>query len=308
MFDTVNLRLDRAEVSKGNLFELLPYLSEITERQNEKSGYNCSGKIGDYTVNIFDFGVFFNGSLAKYYLGNNIETLTRHEAKAAIEQLSDNLHTDIRLAKVTRFDFSTVIQTKRPPADYYSYFGQKPYFERQQATKNTLYYNNHQRKLIFYDKTKEAGAKGVKMPEIFINNNLLRYELRYTKRINKQFKTDVTASTLTDEVFYKTNIQNWHNEFKTIQKLKSSDFMIDNINSRKEAKEALFAYSLQQLGQSTIDDFLAELKAEKKFSSRSDYTKLKNELNKIVVAKNGNKNELINELEKSIFRTAKYAM
>ena len=308
MYDTVNFRLDRADVSLGNPFELVPYLSDITERQSETSRYSCSGKIGNYSVYISDYGVFLNGSLAKYYLGNNIETLTRHNAIAAIEQLSDNLHTDIRIAKVTRLDISTVIQTQRQPADYYSYLGQKPYFDRLQSTKNTLYYNNHQRQLIFYDKTKEAATKCVQIPEIFINNNLLRYELRYSKRINKQFKTDVTASTLTDEVFYKTNIQNWYNEFKTIQKIKKQSFMIDDINSRKEAKEALFAYLLQQEGQSTIDDFLAELKAEKKFSSRSDYTKLKNELNKIIVAKNGNKNELINELGKSIFITAKYAM
>jgi len=57
MFDTVNFWIDRAEVSGGNPFELVPYLSEKTERQNEKKGYSCSGKIGDYTVGIFGYGV-----------------------------------------------------------------------------------------------------------------------------------------------------------------------------------------------------------------------------------------------------------
>jgi len=52
---------------------------------------------------------------------------------------------------------------------------------------------------------------------------------------------------------------------------------------------------------------LNELKAKKKFNSRSDYTKLKTELNKMLVSKNGNKSDLIQELETAIFDIAKYA-
>jgi len=307
MFDTVNFWLDRVELSGGSPFDTQRYLSELTERQNE-NGYSCTGKEGDYQINIAENGISLKGSLAKYHLGNNIDTLTRHTAKQAIEQLSDNLHLDISKAKVTRLDISTVIQTKRPPADYYNYLGQKPYFDRLQATKETLYYNNHQRKIIFYDKTKEAKGAGVAIPEIFINNNLLRYELRFTKRLNNQFKANVTASTLTDEVFYKNIIQSWHNEFKTIQKLKNNSFMIEENTTLKKAKEAIIANALQIAGQDYIENCLNDLKAAKCLNNRSDYTKLKADLNKMLVAKNGNKNDLIQELEKSIFITAKYAM
>ena len=53
------------------------------------------------------------------------------------------------------------------------------------------------------------------------------------------------------------------------------------VNSKKNAKEALFAYLLHEAGQNLVTDFLNELKAEKKLKNRSDYTKLKTELNKI---------------------------
>jgi hypothetical protein len=306
MFDTLNFWIDRVELSGGAPFDVLPYLSEITERQNE-NGYSCTGKAGDYEIYISDNGISLKGSLAKNYFGDNLHTLKRKDVQFAIEQLSDTLHTDIKAAKVTRLDVSTVIPTKRPPADYYSYLGQKPYFNRLRVHADTLQYNNHQRQIIFYDKSKEATAKGVPIPEIWQNSNLLRYELRYTKRVGKQLKTDLKAAKLYERPFYDNIIQSWYNEFKTIQKIKNQSFMTDDTTTLKQAKEALFAYLLQQSGQSTIDEFLNELKSGKKFNSRSDYTKLKNDLNKMLVSKNGNKSELISELETYIFDTAKYA-
>jgi hypothetical protein len=308
MFDNVNFWIDSGEISGGqNPFDILPRLSEITEKQNEKQGYSASGKAGNYSVNIYQNGISLKGSLAKNYFGDNLHTLTRRDTRQAIEQLSDNLHLNLSAARVTRLDVSTVIPTKRQPADYYTFLGQKPYFERLQPTKNTLYYNNHQRQIIFYDKTKEAHSAGVAIPEIFTNNNLFRYELRYTKRLNKQLKTDLTAATLTDKAFYRSVIQNWYNEFKTIQKLKNQRFMIDSITTLKEAKTALFAHLLQQSGQNTIDSFLSELKAQKRFNNRSDYTKLKTELNKILAAPKNQKSDLIKELETYIFDVARYA-
>ncbi|MDR1120474.1 MAG: hypothetical protein LBM08_06110 [Dysgonamonadaceae bacterium] len=306
MFDTVNFWIDRAELSGVSPFDVLHCLSEITERQNDR-GYSCTGKAGDYTVNVYETGISLKGSLAKNYYGDNLHTLRRWEVKQAIEQLSDNLHIDIGTAKINRLDVSTIIQTKRPPSDYYGYLGSKPHFERLQSTPDTLYYNNNQRQIIFYDKTREATATGVEIPEILQNSNLFRYELRYIKRLNKQLKTDLTAAKLYDVEFYRSVIGSWYNEFKAIQKIKKQSFMIDNINTVKEAETALFASLLQQAGQSGIDEFVNDLKAQKRFGSRSDYTKLRADLNKMAVAKNGNKSDLIKELETAIFNIARYA-
>jgi hypothetical protein len=309
MFDTVNFWIDRAELSGISPFDVLPCLSEITERQNDK-GYSCTGRAGDYTVNVYEAGISLKGSLAKNYFGDNLHTLKRRDVKQAVEQLCDGLHTDIGTAKVTRLDVSTIIPTKRPPADYYGYLGGKPYFERLQSTPDTLYYNNRQRQIVFYDKTGEATAKGVQIPEILQNSNLFRYELRYTKRLNRQLNTDLTAAKLYDVEFYRSVIGDWYNEFKTIRKIKKQSFMtdmIDSINSKKDAKEALFAALLQEKGQSYIDEFLSGLKAQKRFGNRSDYTKLKADLDKIIVAGNGNKSDLIKELETAIFDIARYA-
>jgi hypothetical protein len=171
-----------------------------------------------------------------------------------------------------------------------------------------LYYNNHQRQIIFYDKIKEATAKGVAIPDVWDNcSNLLRYEMRVTKRLNEQLNADTTAAILFDEAFYYSIVQRWYSEFKSIQKIKNTSFMVDNITTPKEAQTALFAYLLQQGGQSIITEFLAELKAKNVFEDRKYYSRVKSDLNKILAAPKGDKSDLIKELETAIFDVAKYA-
>jgi hypothetical protein len=307
MYDTVNFWMDRVNVS-DNPFDILPCLSEITERQNEKSGYSCTGKVGDYTVSVYERGISLRGSLAKYFLPSNIHTLKRKDTKHAIEQLSDQLHINLTLAKITRLDISTVLYTKRPPADYFPYLGHKPNFERLQSTPDTLYYNQRQRQIIIYDKSKEAIAKGVQVPEILQNSNLLRYELRFIKRLNNQLNTDLTVTKLYDTEFYRSIAQRWYNEFKTIQKIKKQSFMIDKIpKTLQEAEVALLAALLQEKGQSIIDEYLNELKAKNAFKERQRYYELRKKLNSLLTSPKGEQSDLIKELETQIFDIARYA-
>jgi hypothetical protein len=309
MIDTVNFWIDRAALM-GSPFDILPYLSDVTQRQNEKTGYSCIGKVLDYTAGVYESGISLKGSLAKsYFGGENISTLKRRDVQCAIEQLSDCLHIDTGTAKVARLDVSTIIPTKRPTADYYRYLGDKPRFIRLEAVKDeTLYYNSKQRQLVFYDKAKEATGKGTVIPEILSGNNLLRYELRYMKNIDNQLNAVVKGSILYNSVFYHAIVQNWYNEFKTIQKLKNNSYMIDGITTPKEAKDALFCLLLQKEGQSTIDEFLEELKAKNAFGDKKYYSRLKSELNSMLKATTSvEKNELVKELETAIWDIAKSA-
>jgi len=308
MFDTVNFWIDRCNISGEKPFEILHYLDKAETPHKDMDGrMTAKGIIGNYTVYVSEYGISLYGSLAKYYLGNNMETLTRETAKMAIEQLFSNLHLDKNTAQVTRLDVAAVIPTQHIPASYYSYLGQKPHFERVQYNSDTLYYNNHQKQIIFYDKAKEAKAGNVSIPEIFINNNLFRYELRYTNRLNTQFKTYVTATTITNEVFYRKITQNWHNEFKTIKKLKNLSFMIDNITTPKKAKDVLFASLLQKEKQSFIEDFLNKVKAKKRLNRQRQYELRQNLYSIVETPIIEQTNDLMQELEKKIFTTAKYA-
>jgi len=296
MYDTVNLWLAKEDISSKDFFT---ELSDINEWHNEKQGYSYRGKLKNYIVSVYENGISLKGSLAKYYLDNNIETLTMEMIQKTIEKLSNELHIDLRQAKVSRLDIGAVIPTKHPPYEYFHYLGNKPRFKRLEVVQGeTIYYNNHQRQLAFYDKAKEAAVKGT---------NLLRYELRYKCRFKKQLKTDVIASMLYDETFYQSIVQNWFNEFQTIQKLKNHSIILDNVTSPKELKEATFANLLQKEGQSYVDRIIADVKATKCFKNRSDYTKAKNDFNNLLSGKRGEQSDIMQELEAAIYYIAKNA-
>jgi len=309
MFDTVNFWIEKGSMVKGDPFIVLPYLSNVVEQWSGNLGYSCSGKLGDYTIYCNQAGISLKGSLAKYYLPSNAYTLTRRSTSEAIEKLNDELHINITAARVTRFDVSTVIPTKRPPTDYFPSLGIKPRFSRLQATKDTLYYSQRARQLIFYDKTKEGRAKGVQIPETLIGCNLMRYEMRSIHNIQKLLNTSsqISGATLIDDSFYYSIIQQWKKEFESIKKISTINTMTDNIKTPKAAQMALFAKLLQQGGQSQIDEFISDLKAKNTFSDPKYYSRLKADLYKMLQAPDEAAADMITELEKAIKDIAKYA-
>ena len=311
MFDTVNFWIDRSDTAEGNPFAVLPYLCEVVEQQSDKRGYSCSGKLGDYSIYCKETGVFLTGSLAKYYLPSNVYTLTRQTASEALEKMSDETHLNMAAAKVTRLDVSTIIPTKRPPTDYYSGLGNKPHFDRFSGSQTTLYYSQKTTGmgLVFYDKTKEATEKGAIIPPTLNGCNLLRYEVRFQKKVQRLLKSPdpITGATLIDSRFYYSIVKRWKTEFDTIKKINTISTMTDSIKTPKDAQTVLFATLLQQGGQSKIDEFLADLKAKNVFKDKKYYSRLKADLYKILQAPNEAKSDMILELEKAVSDIAKYA-
>lgn len=309
MYDTVNFWIDKGNAAGGNPFAVLPYLKEITEQHSDKRGYSCSGKFGDYTVCCYKAGISLKGSLAKLFLPSNVFTLTRQTTKEAVELLADGLHLDMMAAKVARLDVSTVIPTKQPPTDYYRALGNKPHYKRLQAHPDTLYYSQQFRQLIFYDKTKEAGAKGVIIPQTLKGCNLMRYEMRLKKNTQRLLKlpAPITGATLTESGFYYSIIKQWKTEFDTIKKIHTINTMKGSIKTPLQAKENLFAILLQKSGQNFIDEFLSDLKAKDTFKDPKYYSRLKSDLYRILQTPTEGESDLIAELEKAIADFAQYA-
>jgi hypothetical protein len=301
MYDSVNFWIDRAMVDNKQ-FTIARFLTNQSEHKS-KRGYSVSGMVGNYYANIYETGVRLSGSLPKYLLSDNIQTLNRSGVKSAIEKLSDELHLPVNLAKVTRIDAAAVFLTSQPPANYFPYLGEKLRFKRIQATKDTLYYTTNKRQFVFYDKNKEAKAKGGIIPVDFSETNLMRVEARFTKRLCKQFNIEeITGKTLFNEDFYTKIIKTWANEYFSINKLKS--FLKMDTSSIKNASDGVnmaFAMLLQKEGQAFIDNYIADLKAKHTYSDPKSYTRVKNKLKSLINTKRAScHNELIKELDKAV--------
>lgn len=301
MYDTVNFWIDGLMVGVDPL-TVAQYLTDHSEHSSAR-GYSITGRAGDYLINAFESGISLKGSLPKFLLSDNIHTLTRSGARDAIQKLSDELHLPIDRAKVTRVDVSTVLPMSREPNEYYPLMGNKPHFQRLQATNDTLYYNTEKRQLIFYDKKAEAKKKGVIIPAGYGNANLLRVEARFISRLPQQLKQlEITGAMLTNEKFYSEMVKRWANEYYSINKLKSVSIMdTTNIKTPKAGAEALFSIMLQEKGQGFINCYIADLKAKNTYPDPKYYSRLKDELTRLISASTATEqSELIKELDKAV--------
>lgn len=159
------------------------------------------------------------GSLCKWHLGDNYQTLGRRETQEAIEHLSDTLHLPMGEAEVTRLDFGTNLPVKYPVSVYLEHLGPLRYYERG-GTVNSLYYWGNGKELNFYDKNREWQEAGATIPELYAGRNVLRYEIRYKKRLPKHFsRPSLTAADLYDRAFFDEMLHRWRDTYKAIQKI-----------------------------------------------------------------------------------------
>jgi len=203
------------------------YLSDV--KQNYIDGVTGElfeqGNLEGLDIKEYSRGIKINGSLSKYFFGNNFETLTREQTKDAVQRISDSLHLDVEEANLSRIDFATNIIITEPPQNYYSFFGDSARLNKS-IQGSTLYISNKSRAIVFYDKCKEAKRRKMHIPDEFKNKNVLRYEYRL-KRIKKK---QITLEDLYSKEIYYWLIDEWLHSYQDIRR-------IPRLRIKKEIKE-----------------------------------------------------------------------
>jgi hypothetical protein len=299
MFDTINMFLD-IKPNQYRLSDLVKTLNQVTEIKREEAIY-LSGYLKNYKIGISEQGISLKGSLAKYFLNDNFQTLTRSDSQRAIEQLSDELNLPIEKAKVCRIDFSqNLIMTYEPEA-YYSYLGESNHFQRLPQPQS-LYYSNGKRQKLFYNKVAEGKAKRNILPEVWNTQKVLRYELRLTSRLTEQLnRNEVKALDLYNEAFYMAIFDKWYNEYQNINKLNSINFNLEEMNSPKDFHKQLELYAIQIIGQDKIMQFIEDMRAKNAFDKPEYYSRAKKEVRELCKEPiHTIKSELITELDKKV--------
>lgn len=234
MYDTIYFRLTQGEVQGFDFLAETPcYLEDVAEH-TFSDGVVISGNVGNLKVSLNRFQVKVkDGSLCKFFLGDNFKTMGRKDTQRAIEKLSDVLHLPMSKAAVTRLDVAQNFCTKYPPDVYFNHLGMLKYATRLQEP-NGIYYSQTGGRLAFYDKAKEQRKKGEIIPELYEGKNVLRYEQRYTNRIARQFGLlEVTGSTLFDEAFYIGLLNRWRQSYKNIEKVNDVTFNFERMKTRQ---------------------------------------------------------------------------
>ena len=242
MYDKVNFSLT-ADVAKADFLAETSQHIIVTGEHFYSGVPFISGNI-DKSDNSLKVSLSRNrvkiseGSLCKWFLGDNQQTLGRSETKRAVEKMSDILHLPIKEADVTMLEIAQNYLVKHEPKVYFNHLGTSQHYERFLQS-SSLYYQNSNKTLVFYDKVREQKAKHETIQEIYSNRNLLRYEMRYKARLREQFnQAEVRASLLYDEPFYMGIINRWYNEYKAIQKINEITLNFAAMRTKREFYKA----------------------------------------------------------------------
>lgn len=308
MFDNVHIKFTNDNAGGVNFIETTPqYLSSITGQGiGENGNHWVMGLLDSLKVIITDTTISIKDrSLCKFYLGDNLKTLSRGDTQRAIESISDRLHQPMDKSNVTRIDLAQNIVLKHAPELYYPYLGELKSYSRL-IQPNSIYYTNNQRLLAFYNKEKEQTDKGQQVPELYKNSNPIRYELRFKTRLKQQFKVDeLNASMLYDETFYRQLVKRWRDEYLHIQKIKSKLQNMEPTGSKKEFTDQAVKVLIGEVGQDTMLAMVKEWQGMGKINKKQAY-ELRNYIKAMVTATPKEQvNELINELTTKIKQVAR---
>ena len=282
MYDTVKLSYSLLDNIVPKDTEVFNNLVNITESIDVDTQSNwITGKAKNMVIRRNANSIKVQGSLPKYQYGNNLQTLQISDTRLIIEELSDLISTDLSKARLQRVDFSTNIITEHKPQYYYRFLGHLTRFYRH-SDNSSLYYNQGCKKLLFYDKIKDAKAKQMPIPKQYQNKNVLRYEMRLLKQVKKFFKRDVLANDLINKQLYNYLLDKWYEYYKEIEKQKSKiNIMSNQITSPKDFDRQLLIGLVQSLGYSHIDDVIEQMKTMKVFNQKEYYSRLKSKYRRL---------------------------
>jgi len=308
MLDNVDATLTKEQSPGTDFLQTVPqHLSIVSNQGINHYGEYIYGYLDSLKVSISDNKVkIYDSSLCKYYLGDNFKTLTRGDTKRAIEKICDILHLPFHLANVTRIDVAKNLIMKFDEKIYYPYLGEAQFYNRLEQN-NGLYYNNQLRQLLFYGKEFEQILKKQPIPELYKGRNVLRFEMRFRKRLREQFnKPEITAGLLYDETFYGYLINRWKDEYFSIQKINSKLNSMKPTGSKKELIENLALYTIIELGQPKVLNLIKEWQETGLISKKQafDQRSFIKQLSKTPIDEKGN--DLINELNQKVKEASRY--
>jgi len=238
MYDTLNLYLSASDVGDIPLMErtasYLEHPKGILDPETGAIVCYC-GALGNLKVSVSNTGVSIkDGSLCKWFLGDNLQTMSRGDTQKAIEKLSDTLHLPVGKAKVTRLDVAQNIMVRYPVDVYLHHLGDLKSSTRL-VEPNGIYYSQRLGRLCFYDKIREQKNHKEPIPELYKHGHCLRYEQRYKSRLPNQLTgVEIKASMLYDEAFYIMLLQRWRDTYFQIQKINDTQINISAMKTKQQ--------------------------------------------------------------------------
>ena len=309
MYDTVNFRILQSVVGGVDFLAEIPCHLDNVGEHIYNGDVVITGSLNGLKLSLNRRQMKLrDGSLCKWYLGDNFQTMGRGDVQRAIESLSDALHVPMDKATVTRLDIAQNFITRHPPAVYLNHLGILKYATRLQEP-DGLYYSKRGGRLCFYDKGREQKRSREAIPELYEGRNVLRYEQRYTNRLSSQLKVkEVTGAMLYDEAFYVSILNRWKEAYKAIQKINDVSLNFQAMKSKQQLyKMGVLSLIEQAGGQLQMVEQINEAQKRGELSKKQAYD-LRQAINEACKTRVGLAvpNEAIQELDKKVQEAVKF--
>lgn len=274
MFDKVVFAIEEDVKTTG--------LDSWEETVDQKTGeVKAKGRLRNLRLNQRGNLTVITGSLAKFRLGDNFQTLTRKETELAVEELSDISGLLMNKAQIWNFEVAQNFLMKRPVSMYTSLLLSAPHLKRSIFKDGEgVLFGNKSRAALVYDKIAEQKAKGRPIPDMYRGKHLLRYENRHLKRVSRQFRMNkIFGSTLYEENFYVKALTEWKEQFFLIQKTKiERTFDMENI---KSFERSLMSLGLEKAGGLQVALAKADSARKEGRLNKSKYYRIRNRMKAI---------------------------
>ncbi len=219
MIDTIKVIVNSSHL--GNLPDLLSF----DPMNGNLFNYNFKNIKIRIIKKDYNYTIIIEGSIHKYFKGNNTSDFKFDELKNAISNLSDELGLNINTGIVTRVDIGANIKLKHDPKLYNLclYKGYR-YVKHVINDGETVEFRKRKKSIIFYDKRKENIRNRYKnsKPSKIEDKNIIRYEMRLTKALADTLnlgKSHLYVSDLYRIKIYKRLVRLWFKEYLIITKI-----------------------------------------------------------------------------------------
>lgn len=311
MYDTINFRLLSSEAGGVDFLAETPCYLENVGEHYYNGDVSITGSLKGLKISLNRYQLKVrDGSLCKWYLGDNFQTMGRGDTQKAVECLSDTLHVPMSKATVTRMDIAQNFITRHPAEVYLNHLGMLKYHKRCPMTEiGSLYYIGTGGRLCFYDKNREQKDSGEPIPELYDGRNVLRYEQRYTSRIGSQLKVgEVTGAMLYDEAFYVDILNRWKKAYEAIKKINDVSLNFQAMRGKQQLyKMGVLSLVERAGGQNQMLEQIVEAQRRGELTKKQAFD-LRQAVNDACKTRDGLTvpNEAIQELDKKVSEAVKF--
>ncbi len=238
--------------------QVLSKFSIVEERINRITGESrFIAESRGVILTINPDSIFVSGSLPKLLRIDNLTPLRFCEVNLMYECVSDLLEIPIKIIKqanLSSIDFTGDMEMLFRPNKYFEELG--PYAHARMIrvpNTNSLTYKNSNQKYLFYDKKRQAKAKGYVVPPHWDAKEIMRYErrifLKSIKSICERTKLGKPKITLLqNELFYHELVQEWKQGYYNIEKEAIPMIDFTTVKTPKDIDNMLKAQGIEHLG------------------------------------------------------------